>query len=368
MKKLIFVGPLLPPITGQSIAFGIVNENITHSLTINTAKFNNRVINTLYVIAKYLHILTFPKGSVIYFTCSRSNLGFVKDLFLLLIGRFRSMVIVNHVHGSDFSTFTGQKGFLGNIIRYFYKNINHTILLLEEMEEQLFQFPNSKFTIIPNCYSEDFERYEISEEIDICKAVDNEYVTIAYVSNIIFSKGILFLLDSVEFILEIGLPVRFKIAGDFVSDEFLSKEEIRAVFIERILNIRERYNDSIEYVGIVSGLGKYKLLAESSIFILPSFYKSEAFPISIIEAMRMGNAIITTNYRYLPCIINISNGRIIQPKNVSEIVSSISELILNRNMLIGIQKNNIEIAKRKYSQQIYIRDIESLLNTFLNLE
>jgi len=279
----------------------------------------------------------------------------------LLIGRLKSMKIVNHIHGSDFWEFTKQKGLLGNIIRFSYKNIDHTILLLEEMQEQLMLFPNSKFSIIPNCYSEDFEKYEISEEIDVCKSIDNEYVIITYVSNIIFSKGIFYLLDSVEAVLEMGLRVRLKIAGDFVSDDFLSKEKIRQIFTERILNINDKYRDSIEYVGVVSGLEKYRLLSESSIFILPSFYKSEAFPISIIEAMRMGNAIITTNYRYLPCVINSLNGKIVEPKNVREIVSSICELISDRNLLNSIQKHNIEIAKEKYSQRIYIRDIEYLL-------
>lgn len=357
-KNLVFIGPISDKTTGQSLVFQLVNLNVQHSLTINTTRFNSKVLSSIYVILKCLWLLFQPYGSILYFTCSRSNFGFIKDFFIIWISHFKSMIIINHIHGSDFHTFSSQKGIIGTIIRLTYRRITHTIILLKEMENQLSNFPGVKYSIIPNCYPGEMDIFGL----DFVKSVP---FVITYFSNLMYSKGIINFLESAQSLINQGYNVKFKIAGYFMSDEFFSEDKIKNEFFKR-LNGSNDYSGSIAYLGPLSGDSKNQLLAESSVFVLPTFYRSEAFPISIIEAMRMGNAIITTNFKYLPYLVNEKNGIIIPPNDNSSLTMAISDLVTDKEKLVKIQKFNTEEAINYYSQKNFLGRINDLFNYYLS--
>ncbi len=79
----------------------------------------------------------------------------------------------------------------------------------------------------------------------------------------------------------------------------MNVKEVKKIFKKKIKN-----NNHIVYLGKTFGEDKVILLQKSDIFVLPTYYKSEAFPISIIEAMACENAIVTTNYKYLPDVVS----------------------------------------------------------------
>ena len=103
------------------------------------------------------------------------------------------------------------------------------------------------------------------------------------------------------------------------------------------------------------------MLLKSSIFVLPTFYRTEAFPISIIEAMKTGNAIVTTNHNYLNNIIDNKNGSIIKKKSVEDIVESISKLIDSPINLKKMQLHNINTAEKLYDYKIYIKNLKKII-------
>ena len=51
-----------------------------------------------------------------------------------------------------------------------------------------------------------------------------------------------------------------------------------------------------DYIGIVNGKAKKNLLEWGNVFVLPTFYKMEGQPISILEAMATKNLVVTTNH------------------------------------------------------------------------
>ena len=106
------------------------------------------------------------------------------------------------------------------------------------------------------------------------------------------------------------------------------------------------FPERIFYHGPVSGIKKVDLLRSSSIFILPTYYPTEAYPISILEAMATGNAIVTTKHNYLEKIISKKHGETIQIKDSIQIINSIKELFINQKKLQLIQKNNLKHSKK----------------------
>lgn len=102
-----------------------------------------------------------------------------------------------------------------------------------------------------------------------------------------------------------------------------------------------------------------ELLGKSSIFILPSSY--EGVPISIIEAMANGNAIIASNVGGVCNLINdMYNGILISP-NKEEIKNSIKKIFNDKELMLKLSKNSLLEAKkfdisncvRKY-EQLYL--------------
>ena len=354
--KILLIGPLPPPITGQSIAFSYL-ENLEYKnikfIIYNTNKYKLNLFNYLDSIVILPIIILFEKFQKIYFIGSRSNLGFLRQLPFLTISINKKINIINHLHGADFKSFYNNSGILKGLIFWVYSKIDTSILLLEEMEDQFIDFPNMNLKIIPNAMGKDFENLKIK------KPVKNR---ILYLSNILASKGILEFMNAVAKILSDNKEVEVNIAGGFLKDHIMSKNEIKKRFFLIYNSLKLKYNHRVSYLGVVSGKKKVDVLKSSSIFVLPSYYPTEAFPISIIEAMAASNAIVTTNHNYLKSIISEENGVIVNKKNSNEIYLALRRLLNDDKKLKQIQKLNYLKSNSEYKLESHINKIISSFN------
>lgn len=88
----------------------------------------------------------------------------------------------------------------------------------------------------------------------------------------------------------------------------------------------------VEFLGWVNGRDKEKLLATSDVFVLPSY--REGMPVSILEAMSYGKAILSTSVGGIPEIVqNNRNGLLFNPGDVNQLKQCIQQLIENRPMV-----------------------------------
>lgn len=354
-KQILFFGPLPQPITGQSIAFQNVCEHLLgDNLLINTTYFGKmKLLNSLYSILLTIYYFLFKSIGTVYFTASRSRLGFIKDFFLVFIAHFNSVRVITHIHGADFDHFLATLGIMKSFVLRAFSKIDTCIVLLDEMKSSFERFPGMRIEIVFNCYGKEFERSNVGLKEDL---------TVLYLSNIMMSKGILDFMASAKEVMSRFSHVKYIIAGSFVSDEIYTRDEIEWNFNRELHAIQELFGkERIQFIGSVCGQEKVEVFEKSSIFVLPSYYKSEAFPISFLEAMRTGNAIVTTEHNYLPRIINGNNGIVVPVKSVDQLVSAQEELILNPSRLQSIQHYNINFAKRNYNSEAFITKIEHIL-------
>lgn len=356
-QKVLFFGPYSGPITGQSISFQETYHSFKgNKVLVDTTKFKrSKLLNTLYCLFLLPIVFVFQKFAVVYFTCTRSKLGTLKDLELLLLCKLFKKKVVNHLHGADFKSFYNDSGKIKFLITYFYKQIDLSIVLLPSMREQFSDFPNMKIAVIENCYSSAMDGITLDFE------AKNKQVL--YLSNLIHSKGIFIFLEAAQQLLKEDLDVIIKIAGLPMEDDFMSEKETSLKFQIIYKDLKIKFPDRIFYLGGVLGAEKTKILLESSVFVLPTFYKTEAFPITIIEAMRFGNAIVTTNHNYLSDIINKENGRLIPVNSSSALIENILSLFLNKKEMVAIQHFNVEESKRRYSPLAYNLAISEVINS-----
>lgn len=115
----------------------------------------------------------------------------------------------------------------------------------------------------------------------------------------------------------------------------------------------------VSFEGAVLNTDVYKHLAQADIFVLLS--ENEGLPISIIEAMRAGLAIISTNVSGIPELVSNDNGLLIRPD-----AEQLAEILFNSEKYNWKQmgENSRQLYERKFTfermKMDYVNMIKSL--------
>ena len=115
-------------------------------------------------------------------------------------------------------------------------------------------------------------------------------------------------------------------------------------------------------MGYVDEKEKIKTLTSPDIYILPS--PAEGLPISILEAMSAGLAVISTNVGAIPEVIeNGVNGYLIEKGDYKNLAEKILTLANNRELLDTMSLNNSEKVKRTYDLNKVISKMDDLYDS-----
>ena len=102
----------------------------------------------------------------------------------------------------------------------------------------------------------------------------------------------------------------------------------------------------IDYLGKLSDIRP--AMAQASVFVLPTFYR-EGIPRTILEALAMGRAIITTDAPGCrETVVNGKNGFLVQPKSVDELTEAMETLILQPSLIISMSNESLQKAKNEF--------------------
>lgn len=357
-SNFVYVGPVPPPYHGQSLAFAKFLEVAPVGRVISISSVHNtfwsKFISNVAVLIKLVSLIfTIDSNTTIYFTCSRSYLGSLRDIVLLLIVKVKRCRVINHLHGADFSLFYYRVSPLyRRLIDYSYSAVSEFIILSESMRTQFDMFEGASSTVVNNFYDTQLDSYSIESKT----VKSSEAVEIVYLSNLMTVKGVFVLLDALELINKKGVNVRLKIAGEFLSDYESDATAVKRRFFDRI-----KLLNNVEYLGVVSGSDKFDLLVSSDIFVLPTYHRSEAVPLSIFEAMAAGCSVITTNHNFLPDIVCKEGAILVEPRDRHSLAEAIFAYVSSPDLMASHKLANIEFAKVHYSESVYKERLLSIL-------
>lgn len=357
---MLLMGPRPPAYTGQSVAFDTIASYVEgkNQCTVIDISNSDNVLSAILLYLKISYFMIFNRYSVVYFTCSRSFFGSFKDVILIFWARLTNTKVINHLHGADFKSFYNNLPYIyKKLIKWSYSYIHKTIVLIDGMQSQFSDFPSMKIEVISNGYTKDLDLCPSMKRIHAGKSVK-----LLYLSNIMVSKGILNLLNAMEIVFPTYPNLVLTIAGKIYPDHLSSLKETETAFNGLYQKLKRWYPNQIEYVGVCSAEPKRKLLWESDVLILPTFYPTEALPLAILEGMRAGNYIITCSHNYLPQIVKEENGLLIEPDSIEAIVNSIEYICRDLHRMNIVQQHNIEHAKRTYNEDAYVKNIWAVLS------
>ena len=350
--KILVIAPLPPPITGQSVISEKVTAQLSrfHDVTIlnyskNTLSSGFTSIFRVVEIARifwevFKHKNRFDR---IYFTISQSYAGVLKDLviFIILYNELDKLII--HLHGNGLKEYVlKNSAILKSACFFFYARLKHIILLGESFREYFSSVDYGDKIKIVNNYAE--HRIMIKDEDCYAKHESEKRkirIKVLYLSNFNKQKGYDLLLKACRGME--GHDFELNFAGGFES------EEERLVFMKAVAGLK-----NVNYLGVVGGEEKVKLLQESHIFVLPTTYKYEGQPISILEAYASGCCVITTDHAGIRDIFQDSiNGYFVKKMDYEDLKLKLTSLINQDLVRMTMARTNISTYKRFFTEEIF---------------
>ena len=143
-----------------------------------------------------------------------------------------------------------------------------------------------------------------------------------------------------------GVTAQFEIIGGDILQEprqsFLEEEAVR-------LGIQ----DCTTFHGQVDDV--LGLLSKLDIVVCASH--EEAFPVTLLEAMAAGKAIVTTNVNGIPEAIDKTCGILTEPFNAQGLADGVRFLLEDKNAKLELEKNAREKVKKQFSSSVFKENI-----------
>ena len=350
MKSICFLAQFPPPMHGLSKAV----DTLYNSRLKEKYHFSKIDITNNKRILQSLIALWNCKSDVVYFTPSQTRGGNLRDLLFLKLIQWRGKECVVHIHGGYYRKLVDEDipGWQRRMNYHAVERLAGGIVLGHSLHG-IFEgmLPDDKIFVCPNCVDEAYIASSIDEKMEGLKR--NGVLHVLYLSNFIASKGYREVLEMARMASDKGDGDKFvfHFAGKF----FDPREE-------EYFNEVSKGLGNVVYHGVVGGKDKADLLSLCNLFVLLTRYPNEGQPISILEAMGNGMAVVTTDHAGIPEIASRKNGFVCN-KDAIDLVKIMDYLKLcnsDRKYLSEICFHNYFTVKEKYSERQYISNMETV--------
>lgn len=288
---------------------------------------------TIYsLFAFFMFCLTKRHYDIYHIHMASRGSTFRKGYYARKAKKWGKKVIV-HIHGAQYMEFFSElsSSKKKKVIKIL-QSADMVIALSDSWKEKFEKrFGLTNCVSLPNGVNTD-------EFVDtICNMEENRNVFL-FLGRLGERKGAYDLINAVEIAAKQNPYIKLYMAGDGEVDK------VKAEIMQRGLN------KSIEVVGWVDLKRKKELLKKVSTIVLPSY--NEGLPMSVLEGMASGKAIISTTVGAIPEVVQEDNGILIRPGDISSLAEALikcsSDIYMIKHMSIAnIKKINKQFSMRR---------------------
>jgi glycosyltransferase involved in cell wall biosynthesis len=358
--KILFVGPFPPPLTGNSLPFKVLYDSLSseHELEIiDLSKRNHkpgidsfeRLIEIFVIFLQFS--IKFRQNDLLYISVSESRMGNLRDLIFYFIAKRKiDKVFLHMLGGAGMAEILKNDSLVFRLNKYFVSKVGG-IIVEGQVQRDMFRklIDKSRIKIVTNfaqdlLFSDDLTVYNKFQNVSVFR--------ILFLSNMLPGKGHQELL-SAYMSLDPVLKRRFRVdfAGKIVEEDWK----------KRFLSVLDS-EPNLFYHGSVDFEAKRKLLQESHIFCLPTYYKFEGQPFTIIEAYATGNVVVTTAHSGIVNIFNLHNGYEVEKQSVDSLINLFKSIDKIRVNFSDIAKGNLDYARMNFTQGNFVDNIKNFIN------
>lgn len=173
-------------------------------------------------------------------------------------------------------------------------------------------------------------------------------------ARLIAAKGVRVYAEAAEQIKQAYPKARFVIAGSLdTNPDAISEQELNSWIESGVIDYRGRLNDV------------KPALKECSVYVLPSYYR-EGVPRSILEALSVGRAVITTDS--VGCretVVDGDNGFLVPIKDSQALANAMLKFIEQPELVAAMGKRSRELAEQKFDVEIVNKQMLEGMRLFI---
>ncbi len=360
--RVLIIVPTPPPYYGvavatQHILTSSLNECFTiihldtsdrrSSLNFNRFELGNILLAIKHVFQMLWMILRHRPG-IVYLPISQGKWGYLRDSLFILISAAGNAKIVLHLRGAYFKEFYCNSGpTLRQIIKRTL-GLADRVLVLGETLLSLFDglVPAEKLRVVPNGVNPG----SFPRSGDNLKR--NAKVRVCFISNLDRTKGFEEALHAVNALSQ-KHQIEYVVAGSWKTPNDLQYFHTY---------VRENYLENIvKFVGPVHGNEKLKLLSQSDIFVLPTYFPYEGQPWAILEAMAAALPVITTDHGCIAeTVVDGETGFLVPKRDVPALMARLQQLVAEPGLRIEMGKKGRQRIESVYSEQRFVQRLKSV--------
>jgi glycosyltransferase involved in cell wall biosynthesis len=356
--RVLFLIKLPPPITGATIInghallcfkndqrFQIKTISISYKASIeDTTIFSFHKIYKIFAIYyKLIGNLIFYRPSIVYFQISPTGIAFYRDCTYIFLIKLLNVHILYHLHGKGINEFIGDSSKKYKLYFWAFKE-SSVICLSTSMKNDIKKF----YEGIPYIVNNGIEKIkEVTKE-----KYKTDCLEILFLSNLIYSKGILDFLESIVLLKEKLTKISFK--GIVIGKEVdLNIEVLNNEISSRGLS------DSVKYLGAKYNQDKQKKINDAYVLVYPSY--NDSFPLTILEAMQAGLPVIATKEGGITDIIDDGiTGFLVDKHRPDQIAEKLEFLINNTDLREKMSEFGKKKFLEKYTLEVFERNIKNV--------
>jgi len=355
---VLLLGPLPPPWTGPAVATQTLLGHPRLSAQFRLAFVNlnyegqskaRRLLSTLKALCQAAAKMLSGRPRLVYLALTRSAAGCVKDCFFIAMARLVGAPVVGHVHGGDLKVFYDAcPPALRRLVRCAYGRIRRLVVLGAALRAQCEGLvEGGRVRVVPNCCDD----CDLPPGLARRRRQSGEPLRLVFLSNVLPSKGLSDALEGMALAVERGVRATLTFAGAFLDhDAALARlpeyagRNVDARTLERDFNSRlDRLalKGSVRGPQVFVGQAKWELLCSSDVLVLPIYNPFEGQPLTIIEAMRAGCAVVTTACGGIADLVQDGvTGRVVRPHCPRDVADALEWLWKNPDAMDRISRSN----------------------------
>lgn len=301
----------------------------------------NKFIRFFYSIYAFIKFCFTKRNYDLYHVhiASRGS-TFRKGHYVDVMKKWDKKVIL-HIHGAQYLVFFDEiSEKKQNRVVEILKKSDMVIALSEDWKEKFDQrFGLTNCCVLKNGI--DMER--LSPAIQDPAIHQDAFVTLGRLGQ---RKGTYDLVEAVDIARKTVPNIKCYLAGDG------DVEKVKELVKEKNLE------NNIDVVGWANFEKKLELLKSVSTVVLPSY--NEGLPMSILEGMACGKAIISTTVGAIPEVISEENGFLVPAGDPEALSVAMIKCCTNESLMKNFSEKNRKKAKEKYSMEYMHKKLASL--------